>query len=103
MDDLMVLAQTAAEILIKRGETVAVGESSAGGRSSAALLAVGGASAYFRGGVVAYTHDAKSRLLGVTPDEMAQQRAATPGHALVLARAARRCLDATWGIGETGA
>ena len=45
-----------------RGETVAVCESSAGGLISSALLAVPGASRYFRGGAVVYTGEARCAL-----------------------------------------
>jgi len=117
---LRLAAQVGAR-LTARKETVAVAESSAGGLISAALLAVPGASAYFRGGGVVYTLDAKSRLLGEPREAMSPgtgplpdvpyvgtsghspARAATEAHALILARAARKQLDATWGIGETGA
>ena len=52
MRTLLPLAGQAAALLKARGETIAVAESSAGGLVSAALLAVPGASAYFRGGAV---------------------------------------------------
>src|SRR5688500_19224159 len=52
---------------------------------------------------VVYTLDAKSRLLGATREEMSEPRAATEQLALILARAVQKQLDATWGIGETGA
>ena len=102
-EDVLRLAARVGERLVARRETVAVAESSAGGLISAALLAVPGASAYFRGGAVVYTLDAKSRLLGETRETMSEPRAATEPHALVLARAARKQLNASWGIGETGA
>jgi PncC family amidohydrolase len=101
--DLRLAAQAVAGRLGARGETVAVAESSAGGLIAAALLAVPGASAYFRGGAVVYTGDAKERLLDRSREALTDPRAATEGHALVLARAVRERLDATWGIGETGA
>ena len=103
MADVLLLAAEVGETLTARKETVAVAESSAGGLIAAALLAVPGASAYFRGGSVVYTLDAKSTLLGASREEMSEPRAATEAHAVILARAARRRLDATWGIGETGA
>jgi len=102
-EDVLQLAARVGARLAQRKETVAVAESSAGGLIAAALLAVPGASAYFRGGGVVYTLDAKSRLLGETREAMSEPRAATQEHALILARAARNRLDATWGIGETGA
>ena len=50
MQTLLPLAESIAKKLIARGETLGVAESSTGGLISAALLAVPGASAYFRGG-----------------------------------------------------
>jgi nicotinamide-nucleotide amidase len=102
-DDVLQSAARVGARLTARHETVAVAESSAGGLISAALLAVPGASAYFRGGATVYTLDAKSRVLGATREAMSEPRAATETHAVILARAARDQLDATWGIGETGA
>ena len=101
--DLRIAADAVAALLTARHETVAVAESSAGGLIAAALLAVPGASAYFRGGAVVYTADAKSILLGKTREAITNPRAATEAHALILAGAIRDRLDATWGIGETGA
>ena len=100
------LARIAAEVgglLKERGETVAVAESSAGGIISAALLALPGASAYFKGGGVVYTSEAKQKLMAVSDEALAESRAATETHALHLARAARTSLGADWAIGETGA
>ena len=103
MHDLMTKAASAGELLRGRKETIAVAESSAGGLIAAALLALPGASAYFKGGGVVYTSAAKHILMGVSEEAMAEDRAATEVHALHLARAAKARLDATWGIGETGA
>src|SRR5947207_10448611 len=98
-----VLAQASAvgEHLRDLGQTVAVAESSSGGLIAAALLAVPGASAYFKGGGVVYTGASKQILFGMTEEAMADARAATEAHALHLARAARDRLGADWGIGET--
>jgi len=90
-------------LLHARGETVAVAESSAGGLISAALLAVPGASRYFLGGAAVYTTASKQALMGVTREGLDTARASTETHALVLARAARERVGATWGIGESGA
>ena len=103
MSDIGTMAQQVGALLKARGETVAVAESSAGGLICAALLAVPGASAYFKGGGAVYTSDAKRILIDVPAAAMEAHRAATQGHALDLARAVRLRLDADWGIGETGA
>jgi nicotinamide-nucleotide amidase len=103
VNDLLPLAETIAARLKARRETIAVAESSTGGLISAALLAVPGASAYFLGGAVVYTRQAKQLLLSIDDAAIAQFRAATEGHALVLARGARAQFSTTWGLAETGA
>ncbi len=102
MDRLTELAGGIGTLLTARGATVAVAESSAGGLVSAALLAVPGASAYYAGGGVIYTRASRRVLLGL-PEEIVTMRAATEDYALIVARAVRDRLDATWGLCETGA
>ena len=62
-----------------------------------------GASAYFIGGGVLYTHQAREALLQVRLTDHPGMRASTEPYALLCATAVRERLGATWGIGETGA
>ncbi len=103
MADWHQLGSEVGALLKEKEQTVAVAESSSGGLISAALLAVPGASAYFKGGGTCYTGDSKQTLMGISDDDMAKERASTETHALVLATAARERLGTDWGIGETGA
>ena len=103
MQDLLPRAERVAARLKERGETVAVAESSAGGLLAASLLAVPGASAYFLGGVVVYTHHARRTLLGISDAEMAGIRSASEPYALLLGRTVRQRLGTDWGLAETGA
>jgi PncC family amidohydrolase len=103
MTELDAIAESVARRLIERNESVAVAESAAGGRVSAALLGVAGASAYYKGGAVLYTGDGIKQLIGLTDAELAEYRSATVGRSAMLARAIREKLGATWGIAETGA
>ena len=65
MSNLTSLGQSVGELLKTHNQTIAIAESSAGGLISAALLAVPGASAYFLGGGVIYTHEARRSLLAM--------------------------------------
>ena len=103
MQTLLPLAEDIARKLKARGETVAVAESSAGGLMAAALLAVPGASAYFLGGAVVYTRQARSALVGITDAEMKGLRSSSEPYATLLARTMRHRHAATWGLSETGA
>jgi nicotinamide-nucleotide amidase len=97
------LAEQVAERLIARKETIAIAESSTGGLIAAALLAVPGASAYFLGGAVVYTKTSRAALLGIGDTEMKGMRPSTEPYALLGARTIRDKMNATWGLGETGA
>ncbi len=103
MQELLAAAAHLGERLRARGETVAVAESSAGGLIAAALLAQPGASAFFRGGAVVYTKQARDGLLGIAAADMRGLRSATEPYARLLAQRLRERLDATWGLAETGA
>jgi nicotinamide-nucleotide amidase len=96
------LARRIAAALTERRQTVAVAEASAGGRLSAALTAVPGSSAWFLGAAIVYSSTAKEVLLGVGAAELASSGAVDPAAALLLARAVRDRLQATWGVAETG-
>ena len=100
---LLSQAEPIGGLLKQRGETLAVAESSAGGLIAASLLGIGGASAYFLGGAVVYTRQARQLLLGIPDEALAGFRAATEAYALLLARTARERFGATWGLAETGA
>jgi len=100
---LSVLAARVGETLRARGQTVSVVESSAGGLVSAALLAIPGASAYFRGGAVVYSRRAGRALLGLTAEDMAGMRGETEPYARLVASRVRDTHHTTWGIAESGA
>ena len=103
MKDLTLLGRTVGELLKTHSHTIAVAESSAGGLISAALLTVPGASAYFLGGGVIYTHEARRSLLAMPDEALEGIRASTEEYALRLARQVRERFETTWGLSETGA
>jgi PncC family amidohydrolase len=102
-ESLTKLGAAVGELLKQRGETLAVAESSAGGLINAALVAVPGASAYYRGGVIVYTRPGRTALLGITKEETGNIRSASEPWAKLLAARVQQNLGATWGLAETGA
>ncbi len=100
---LATMGEAVGALLKARGETVAVAKSSTGGLIAAALLAVPGASAYFVGGGVIYTHQAREVLLEEDLARHPGMRPSTEAYALLEARSIRERLGTTWGLGETGA
>ena len=90
------------ELLVARGDTLAVAESLTGGMLAAALTAVPGASAAFRGAVVAYATDLKTALLGVPPELLDRHGAVHPSVAAAMAEGARRRMGAAVAAATTG-
>ena len=92
MQELIARAEKIAHRLKRRGESVAVAESS-----------LPGASAYFLGGAVVYTQVARRALLDVPDLSSLGMRAATEPCALLLAQTARQRFAAHWAVAESGA
>lgn len=103
MDKLLPHAERAIAVLKAKNQTIAVAESSAGGLITAALLAVPGASACVRGGVVIYTYDMRRAILGITDAEMQGFTPSTETYALLKARRLREKAGTDWTLAETGA
>jgi nicotinamide-nucleotide amidase len=103
MQDLVAIAAQIAAKLVARKQTIAIAESSTGGLISASLLAVPGASAYFLGGAVVYTRDARRILMDISDDAMKGVRSASEPYAKLLANQVKTRFATDWGLSETGA
>lgn len=104
-DPLHLVASRLAIILRRRNETVAIAETSSGGLASAALLGIPGASAFFVGAAVLYSRQARIALTGISEQDLSSNgiRPETEPYARLLAKTIRGQLNATWGLGESGA
>jgi len=103
MNTLIDLTAELAATLKAREDTIAVAESSTGGLISACLLAVPGASAYYLGGGVIYTIEARRELLNIPDDVLSGMTPLSEEYVALCARQIREKLNATWGIAELGA
>ncbi len=90
------------QALSARGWRLAVAESCTGGLIGHRLTQVPGSSAYFLGGVIAYSNSAKIGLLGVQPETLERHGAVSEPVALEMARGARRALGAEVAVAVTG-
>ena len=98
-DDLNALA---VDVLISlSGSTLAVAESLTGGLICSTLTQVPGASAVFRGGVVAYSTDLKSSLLNVDA-QLLEHGAVQAQVAFQMALGVCRTLKSEYGLSVTG-
>ncbi len=96
LDDVS-MERAVAALLVEQRLTLGVAESLTGGLIAARLVGVPGASAWLRGGVVAYDSAVKFSVLGVPEGPVVTEDAA-----VAMARGARRVLGAAIGLGVTG-
>ena len=102
MKILSEFTKTIAEKLIANRQTISVSESSTGGLISAALLAVPGASAYYKGGAVIYTLESRKKFLSLSREDVKDLKPMTEPMALYFAKRTRETLNSDWAISELG-
>ena len=98
----MSLAAEVVAALRTAGASIAVAESLTGGRLCAALVDVPGASDVVLGGIVAYTADAKTRVLGVDPVLLENVGTVEASTAAAMSLNVRRQFDSTYALATTG-
>jgi nicotinamide-nucleotide amidase len=91
-----------ADLLRRRGLTIATAESCTGGLLAGRLTDLAGSSDYVLGGLVVYSNEAKVALAGVDPALIARVGAVSVEVAEALADGARARLGADLGVGITG-
>lgn len=96
------LESVVGRLLADRGATLATAESCTGGLVAERVTRVPGSSAWFLGGAVAYSNEAKKSLVGVPADVLAREGAVSEATATALAHGAQDRFGAGWGIGITG-
>ena len=89
-------------ILVKKNWTVGTAESLTAGLISATLASQSGSSAYLRGGIVAYTLEAKVTMLGVNREDAARCNCVSAEVTLQMALGAKKLLGTECVIAVTG-
>ena len=84
------------------GFTLATAESCTGGLVAERLTEVPGSSAYFMEGVITYSNEAKTRLLGVPAELIEAHGAVSPEVAEAMAVGVKRRADTDFGLSVTG-
>ena len=85
-----------------KGKTLVTAESLTGGGIGAALTAVSGSSAVYKGGIVSYTNEVKHNILGVSYDTLSEFGAVSAQTAAEMAIGARKLLGADVAVSVTG-
>lgn len=101
-DPLVALAARVGERCLAAAIRIATVESCTGGLIGHVLTEVPGSSAYYLGGFVTYSDDAKRVMVGVAPDVLAAHGAVSAQTALAMAAGGRDRTGADIGVAVTG-
>ena len=85
-----------------QGKTLVTAESLTGGGIGAALTAVSGSSAVYKGGVISYCDEVKHDVLGVPAEVLQRYGAVSAWTAGYMASGVRKLLSADYAVSVTG-
>jgi len=95
--------ELASEVIARlSGKTLATAESITGGGIGAALTAVSGSSAVYKGGVISYTNGVKEHILGVPGELLESCGAVSAPVARAMAEGVKKLLSADAAVSVTG-
>lgn len=90
------------QILVNRGQTLAVSESCTGGLVSNLFTDIPGSSSFFERGIVSYSNRSKVDLLGVSVETLDKYGAVSEEVAKEMALGAKEYSGTDWGASTTG-
>jgi len=96
------LEETIGKLLQLRKKTVSLAESCTGGGIGEKITRIAGSSQYFHMGLVTYSNEAKSRLLGIDPALIEKHGAVSKEVAAAMAQGVRKMGRADFGLAVTG-
>ena len=97
-----IISREISQLLWEMEKTVSTAESCTGGRIAEAIIAVPGASKYFKGGVISYVDEVKQSLLGVSAEVLAEKTAFSEEVAVLMVQGACKALNTDFAIAATG-
>jgi PncC family amidohydrolase len=100
--NLLSLSAEVGSVLLARGYTISTAESCTGGLLSHTLTGISGSSAYFMGGVVAYSNQIKEQALGVQEQTLIEFGAVSEQTACEMADGIRNQFNTDIGLSTTG-
>lgn len=97
-----IISREISQMLWEMEKTVGTAESCTGGRIAEAIIAVPGASKYFKGGIISYVNEIKESLLGVSAQVLEEKTAVCEEVAIQMVKGACKALNTDYAISATG-
>lgn len=88
--------------LYESGKTIATAESCTSGRIAEVLTSTPGASTYYKGGTICYSNEAKTNILGIDADLIAEKNAVSEEVAREMVKGVTKLFGTEYAIATTG-
>ncbi len=102
MTEIQDIAVRLGETLVEREMTISVGEIDTGGLIGSRLMAVPGATRFFKGGIICYGGTLMREVVQIPPSLLEEKGAVSPEVTTTLARQVRALSDADITIAQSG-
>ncbi len=86
----------------KENLTLATAESCTAGSIASVITAIPGSSRFYKGGIVAYSDEVKTNLLGVNPETLATKGAVSEETVIEMAKGAMKSMNADCAVATSG-
>lgn len=97
-----ILSREISQLIWEKGCSLGTAESCTGGRIAESIIAMPGASNYFKGGIISYTNEIKESILGVSHELLEEKTAVCEEVAIEMVKGAIKALNVDYAISATG-
>jgi nicotinamide-nucleotide amidase len=96
------LEKLVGELLLKRKQTLSLAESCSGGYISHLITSIPGSSAYYKGSIVAYDYEVKTKELGVKKETLEKHGAVSEKTVIEMAEGVKEKLNTDYSVACSG-
>ena len=98
----MLLQEDLCKICMDQGVRIAVAESCTSGIIASKITSIAGSSSYFKGGIIAYQNEIKTKLLGVSEDLINKKTEVSAEVVSQMAQAVKKSFFSDYSIATSG-
>ena len=98
----MLLQEDLCKICMDQGVSIAVAESCTSGIIASKITSITGSSSYFKGGIIAYQNEIKTKLLGVSEDLINKKTEVSAEVVSQMAQAVKKSFFADYSVATSG-
>jgi nicotinamide-nucleotide amidase len=101
-EDEETLEMTVGRLLLSRNKTMCTAESCTGGEIAHLITSIPGSSEFYKGSIIAYSNEVKTKVLGISQDLIIDKGAVSESVVKAMAENARKLLNTDFSVAVSG-